>query len=165
MRTNLSEWLSKLAASDYFIGAAALLLFLFLCKIFFRKNWISISGSKFGKVRMSRRALYSVICGITSDVEGIVGRHVKVVIKRRKVYIDVYIKLGVCRNISAISEDVQMRLNNILVNDFGLNNIGKIDVIIAGFSRKSYQNDGFLAENCCEHRETKGDEHAADETN
>ncbi|MDR0715588.1 MAG: hypothetical protein LBF25_02335 [Puniceicoccales bacterium] len=164
MGTNLSEWLSKLAASDYFIGAAALLFLLFLCKIFFRKNWISISGSKFGKVRMSRRALYSVIYGVTSDIEGIIGRHAKVVIKCGKVYIDIYIKLGVCRNISAISEDVQVRLNNILANDFGLNNISKINVVIAGFSRKSYRNAEFLAENCCEHHETKGDEHATDET-
>ena len=62
-----------------------------------------------------------------------------------------------------ISEDVQVRLNNILVNDFGLNNIGKINVVIAGFSRKSYRNDGFLAENCCKHRETKCDEHVSDE--
>ncbi|MDR3273762.1 MAG: hypothetical protein LBS87_00285 [Puniceicoccales bacterium] len=150
MSVNLPTWLSELVASDYFIGAASLLFLLILAKIFFKKRWIAVSRSKFGKIRMSRRALYAIVYGVTGNVEGIANRRVKLEIKRGKIYINIHIKLDICRNISSLSEDVQMRLNEILAKSLGLDNVGKINVVIAGFSRESCYSNEFLAENCCE---------------
>jgi hypothetical protein len=61
-----------------------------------------------------------------------------------------------------VSEDVQGRLSDALISDLGLDNVGRINVVIAGFSRKSYRSGEFSAANCREHCNTKtGD--AADE--
>lgn len=163
MDVNLSKELVKFVTSDYFIGAASLLLLMLLAKVFFRRRWISVSGSKFGKIRISRHALYAAIREAASDVDGVSIRRVEAAIKHGKIYIDIFVRLGVCRSVSTVSEDVQVHLSNVLVNDLGLDNIGRINVVVAGFSRKSCRNSGFFAENCCKSCDSKPD-NGADET-
>jgi hypothetical protein len=46
--------------------------------------------------------------------------------------------------------EVQARLNDVLVNDLGLGNIGRINIIVSRFSRKSCRGGKFLSENSCE---------------
>jgi hypothetical protein len=136
MRGNLPTWLSELVASDDFIRAASLLFLLILAN-FFKKRWIAVSRSKFGKIRMSRWALYAIVYGVTGNVEGMGNRHVKLEIKRGKIYITIHSKRDICRNMSSLSEGVQMRLNEILAKSLGLDKVGKINVAIAGFSREA----------------------------
>jgi MoaA/NifB/PqqE/SkfB family radical SAM enzyme len=155
MDANVSKELAKFVTSDYFIGAASLLLLMLLAKVFFRRCWISVSGSKFGKIRISRDALYAAIHEAASGVEGVSIRRVKAAIKRGKIYIDIFVRLGVGRSLSTVSEDGQVHLSNALVNDLGLGNIGKINVVVAGFSRKSCCSGEFFTENCCKSCDSK----------
>ncbi|MDR2436112.1 MAG: hypothetical protein LBD33_02260 [Puniceicoccales bacterium] len=162
MDASVSKELMKFVASDYFIGAASLLLLMLLAKFFFRRRWISVSGSKFGKIRISRRALYAAIHEAASGVDGVSICRVGTAIRHGKIYVDISVRLGVCRSVSTVSEDVQVHLSNVLANDLGLGNIGKINVVIAGFSRKNYRSGEFFAKNCCKFHDSKPD-NGADE--
>jgi uncharacterized alkaline shock family protein YloU len=159
MNSGLSKYAAQFVTSDYFIGAVSLLALLFFAKIFLKKHWILVSTSRFGKVRMSRRALYAILYGLINNIQGICGRRVRLTIRHGKIYINIHIKLDICCNIPALSEDVQVRVSNVLSNDLGLDNIGKINVEISGFSPKSYR-DHRPKEAC----ETKV-EHTLDEIN
>ncbi|MDR2720956.1 MAG: hypothetical protein LBB15_01550 [Puniceicoccales bacterium] len=157
MDVDLPKKLMKFIANDYFIGAASLLLLLLFAKAFFRRHWISISSSKFGKIKVSCRALYAAICEVANGVGGVSVHRVKIATKHGKIYINVYVKLNVCCNVSVVSEDIQVCLSNSLVNDLGLNNVGKINVIIASFLRKGHGNGEIFAENYCKYRGSKTD--------
>jgi hypothetical protein len=149
-------WLSKFAANDYLVGAASLLILLFVLRGFFKRHLVLVSSSGFGRVRMSRRALYSVIYVVINNIEGVSAQHVKLDIRGGKIHINADIKLNICRNIAEITGDVQSRLSDVFVHDLGLDNIGLINIVVGGFSRKSRKNIKFLSENCCEHRAEDG---------
>lgn len=147
------QFLLNVVTSDYFIGAVSLLFILIFLKIWFKKHWLSITSSKLGKVRMSKHALYEVVYGICKDIDGIIHPHIKLTIKRKKINIDINIKLGICKNLSSITVEIQNKLNEVLVNDLGLSNVGKINVIVSGFSRRSCRaNDKFISECSCSNK-------------
>lgn len=141
--------------TDYFIGLIAFLLLLVVLKIWKREGLLSISGSKLGRMRISKHALKTVIAGVCSGFEAIVSVRTKLRIKRNKLSLCLKLKLGRYINLSELTEELQSKLYEVLGSDLGLENIGKIDIFIADFSGDGQQ-DKFLSEFSCARRTESG---------
>ena len=127
------DWLMEAATSDYCIGIVFFLLLIVIFRIIFRKCRIIISDSKLGKIRMSNHALRTVVYGVCKESEWILDPKIKLRVKRGKVVVDVSVKLGVYKNISTVTSDLQVKLGEVLISSFGLN-VDRINVIVSGFS-------------------------------
>ncbi len=144
------EYLLNFVTSDYFIGAAALLGLLIFCKFCFRKHLLYISCSKLGRTRVSEHALKTVISAVCKERDEIIRSRIKLRIKHGKINIFLKLKLGTYINLSTLALELQNQLNSIFIDDLGLNNLGKINIIISGFSDyECSTSKKFVAEYSC----------------
>lgn len=148
---NIKQFSLKLIINDWFIGIVAVFCLLWLLKIWTKKCILPIACSKFGRTQASEHALKTVIVGVCNEIDSIVRARVNLNVKRGKLAIQLRLKLGTYSNLADLTTDLQNKLYTVLVDDLGLNNITKIDILISDFSgRKCAAQGNFLAECSCE---------------
>lgn len=129
-------------------GLAAVLLVLLLLFILQRKHQPSTFAAfnaTSGKVLVSRTAIVDIVKRTCDYTDYIDSSKVKVNTRKKKLDIRLFIKLKPGARLSSVTTSVQKNLEVNLRKNIGIENLGKIDVIVTGISGSvpaHLENDG-----------------------
>jgi hypothetical protein len=119
----------------YAIGAIALiaLLFLLVC----RRRCVPMMRGEWGSIFLKKSAIRKIVESMARSI-GYHGKiRVRVDLRGETVSIRVVIRPHHWQNLAETSKSLHEELHSALARDIGLEKIGKIDVVVAGFSCSS----------------------------
>lgn len=102
-----------------------------------RHRVIHISTLQEGKVSVMRSALIDLIENTCNDVAPNSKPHVCLCEKNDKLNLKIKIRIFSDQHIETITSTIQRRVNQVLQDTLGLENIGTINILIADFSKSS----------------------------
>lgn len=124
---------------EILVGCAAGLMILYLY-IVIRHAYkpISLAKSDVGRIRVTRMALKSLVKTICKQV-GLDRRiSTSVEFSRNKVHVSVRLgKVDLDQNLTGLVNELQERLTQSLRNTLGVDNVGKVDILVSGFKEGS----------------------------
>ncbi len=98
-----------------------------------RYGAISLFNNEAGRVRVTRRALTDLVHSACFQVGAVERPKLKFKIKRRKLYIQLCMKLQSNQRLADLSTSLQDRLSESLRDNLGVDRLGRIDILITGF--------------------------------
>jgi len=136
---NWNELFQEIYHWPYFCPTIiAIIILLFIWRAFRkRRRVIHISTLQEGKVSVMRSALIDLIENTCNGVAPNSKPHVCLCEKNGKLNLKIKIRIFSDQHIETITSTIQRQVSNVLQDTLGLDNIGTINILIAGFCKLS----------------------------
>lgn len=143
MAFQVQEIFNKTVMFPYFwqtLAAIIILLFIYI-KINRRHKTIELISNEIGKVRVSKQAIESMIAKTCQKVRPKSGPRVSVNSNKNKLDIKVKITMIADQKLENFTSGLQTVISSILEQNIGKELIGKIDIVVTGFTPAAVEED------------------------
>lgn len=118
----------------FYAGLAVIVLILFLRLLSKRQpKKITAYNTEDGKVLVTRAAITELVRSSCAQLDGVTKPSVRIKVKGKRTNFDVSIKLSNGSRLRETERTLQTHLRTALIEDLGIENLGKINIVATGF--------------------------------